>query len=190
MISYLVGRPFVEKDFVTMLCGQVGYAVRVTDSVKLQLLEKDQVELFIYTHVREDLLELFGFIDKNDRELFLLLIGVSGVGPKTALQILNVGSPQIIDAVQQANTHVFAAVPRVGKKLAQKIIIDLRTKLGALKELDIGPVSVERQEVIMALQALGFEESRIIQALQEVAVEEMTISDAVKKGIQQLGQLK
>jgi holliday junction DNA helicase RuvA len=190
MISYLVGRPFVEKDFVTILCGQVGYAVRVTDEVKLQLLEKDQVELFIYTHVREDLLELFGFIDRNDRELFLLLIGVSGVGPKTALQILNVGASQIVDAVQQANTHVFAAVPRVGKKLAQKIIIDLRTKLGALKELDIGPVSAERQEVILALQALGFDESHILRALQDVNVEEMPISDAIKTGIQLLGKVK
>src|SRR5258708_6252327 len=107
MISYLIGQPILEKDFVTILVNGVGYSVRVTAKTlselfapvgELQdLVPPKPVELFIYTHVKEEALELFGFQTRSDRELFLLLIDVSGVGPKTALNILNCGTARIID---------------------------------------------------------------------------------------------
>src|SRR5258708_6371808 len=150
MISYLMGKPVFEKDFVTILVGGVGYAVRVTDDCRQSLQGREEAELFIYTHVREEALELYGFAQRSERDLFLLLLGVSGVGPKTALGILHFQPNQIITAVQNAEVSLFTSVPRVGKKLAQKIIIDLRSKLGALKELDLGPLSGERQEVVLA----------------------------------------
>jgi holliday junction DNA helicase RuvA len=131
------------------------------------------------------------FVRKHLNSMVLnlgILISVSGVGPKTGLAILNFGASEIIEAVQQADTSFFAAVPRVGKKLAQKIIIELRTKLGALKELDLGPVSPQRQEVLLALQSLGFDERSVHQVLQEISVEEMSLSEAVKTAIQLLGK--
>jgi Holliday junction DNA helicase RuvA len=190
MISFLRGTPIIESESITVLVGGVGYGVRVTDKVKESASALAEIDLYIYTHVREESLELYGFEQRNDRELFLLLISVSGVGPKTALGILNLGATHIVDAVQQANTSFFAAVPRVGKKLAQKIIIDLRSKLGAIKELNIGPVSPQRQEVTLALEVLGFSEQAIFSVLERIAVDDLTTAEAVKQAIQELGKKK
>lgn len=188
MISYLIGQPIIEKNFVTILVHGVGYGVKVTQKTLGELAQLSEVELYIYTHVKEDALELFGFMTKGDRELFLLLIDVSGVGPKTALNILNYGDKQIIQAVQQADVGLFSSIPRVGKKLAQKIIIDLRSKLGALKELDLAPTSIQYQEVVLALQSLGFEDRAITLALEEVEVESLETGAAVKAAIQALSK--
>lgn len=188
MISYLSGKLVIEKDYITVVVGGVGYAVRVTDICRHNLVDNTETELYIYTHVREDALELYGFTQKNERELFLLLLGVSGVGPKTALGILNFKPNQIVDAVQNADIALFTSVARVGKKLAQKIIIDLRSKLGALKELDLGPLSPQRQEVVLALTGLGFAENSVYQVLQNIDVEELGLSTSVKKALQILGK--
>jgi len=183
MISYLIGQPIIEKDFLTVLCGQVGYAVKVTTAVLAEAAGQTEIRLHIYTHVKEEALELYGFSTSADREMFLLLISVSGVGPKTAIHILNSGSNQIVEAVQQANVSFFSTTPRVGKKLAQKIIIDLRSKLGSMKELDLAPLSPQRQEVSMALQTLGFEEQAIVEAVKQVDVEAVSSGEAVKQAI-------
>lgn len=183
MISYLFGQPIIEKDFLTVLCGQVGYAVHVNAAVLSEATGKAEVKLHIYTHVKEDAIELYGFTSTADRDLFMLLIGVSGVGPKTALGILNNTSLQIIEAVQNANISFFSAAPRVGKKLAQKIIIDLTSKLGALKELDLGPLSKQQEEVTLALQALGFDDNSIGKAVKAVDTEKLSSGEAVKQAI-------
>ncbi len=186
MISLLIGQPIIEKDFLTVLCGQVGYAVKVTTAVMAEAARVPEVKLHIYTHVKEEALELYGFSTTSDREMFLLLISVSGVGPKTAMHILDSGSSQIVEAVQQANVSFFSATPRVGKKLAQKIIIDLRTKLGSMKELDLAPLSPQRQEVTLALQTLGFDEQAIVEAVKQIEVEELTSGEAVKQAIKMI----
>jgi Holliday junction DNA helicase RuvA len=188
MISYLVGKPILEKDFVTVLVNGVGYGIRLTQKSMAEVLQLSEAEFFIYTHVKEDALELFGFVTREDRELFLLLISVSGVGPKTALSILNCGGTQIIQAVQQADVKFFASVPRVGKKVAQKIIIDLRTKLGALKELHLAPMSVQYQEVVVALQSLGFDETVIIPILEKIDIESLPIETTITLAMKELGK--
>lgn len=188
MISYLVGQPICEKDFVTILVNGVGYGVRVTEKTRSELAQKQSAELFIYTHVKEEALELYGFPNREERELFLLLISVSGVGPKTGLHILGCGSPAIIHAVQQADVGLFSSVPRVGKKLAQKIIIELRSKLGAIKELNLLPTSLKYADVVEALQSLGFTDQSISLALEKIDVEKMTLTEAVKAGVKSLGQ--
>jgi Holliday junction DNA helicase RuvA len=188
MISYLIGKPILEKDSVTILCHGVGYGVRVSERLRAKLFSQIEAEIFIHTHVREEALDLYGFENHAERDLFLLLLSVSGVGPKTALALLNYDPSQIIDAVQQANTTFFSAVPRVGKKLAQKIIIELRSKLGALKELEIGPLSPKLQEVTLALQSLGFDESSIHDALQSLNLEELQVGEAVKQALRHLTQ--
>jgi len=188
MISYLVGTPILEKDFVTILVNGVGYGVRLTQKTTAEVMQLPKVELFIYTHVKEEALELFGFSTRSDRDLFLLLISVSGVGPKTALNILNCGGTQIIHAVQQADVAFFSSVPRVGKKVAQKIIIDLRTKLGALKELNLAPMSVQYQEAVLALQSLGFDETLITTALEKIDVENLPIATVITLAVKDLGK--
>ena len=186
MISYLLGKPIPEKENITLLTNGVGYGVFVSDKTKNALQNKNEVELYIYTHVKEEALDLYGFQTRDERELFLLLLSVSGIGPKTALHILNIEVNDIIFAVQNADVTLFSQVPRVGKKVAQKIIIELKNKLGSLKELDLGPISEKRQEVILALQSLGFDERSIAKSLESLQVEELTVSEAVKLAMKKI----
>jgi Holliday junction DNA helicase RuvA len=188
MISYLQGKPLAEDDGLTILVQGVGYAVRVTQSSRQKALTLPEVQLHIYTHVREDVLELYGFFDRSERQLFLLLISVSGIGPKTALNIVEQGAQKLVAAVQDADVTFFSAIPRVGKKLAQKIIIELRGKLGAIKELDLTPLSAHHTEVIGALEALGFDERSVHLALSQLNVEELSLSDAVTQALKLLGR--
>jgi len=189
MISYLKGQALRTPKGVIVICHGVGYGVQIPDRA-LDLIDKDgQIELFTHTHVREDALELFGFATREDQTMFELLIDVSGVGPRTALQILNFAPNEIVNAVQQADIGFFCQVPRVGKKLAQKIIIELRGKLGSLKDLDLQPLSVLHQEVKDALLQLGFAERDIDKVLPELDIENVTTSAAIKAALPRLSRL-
>lgn len=188
MISYLIGQPIVEKNSITLLVNGVGYGVHVGNSMISKASGLDQLELFIYTHVREDKLELFGFESRQQKELFLLMLSVSGVGPSTALQITDQPNSAIIDAVQQANTAFFSSIPRIGKKLAQKIIIELSSKLGELKTLDLGPESSNRTEVREALLSLGFGENQIELILQQLEIEDQSVEISIKKALKLLAR--
>jgi holliday junction DNA helicase RuvA len=183
MIAYLQGKVRHQPEGIIVLCHGVGYGVHVSARTAQNLVDGQEVELFIYTHVREEALELFGFVHREEQSLFQLLLDVSGVGPKTALQIINFAPTEIINAVQQADTGFFSQVPRVGKKLAQKIIIELRSKLGALKELDLQPLSPWLQEVKEALLQLGFPERDIEHVLPKLGTEEMSTSAAIKTAL-------
>jgi Holliday junction DNA helicase RuvA len=161
MIAYLVGQPLVTKNSLIMLVNGVGYGVQVTTKTLAEVRGQSETALHVYTHVREDAFELFGFKEAADKELFELLLSVSGVGPRTALALTELGSQRLITAVQTADITVFSAVPRVGKKVAQKIIIELKPKLGSIQDLYLGSGNPQEQDVVDALQALGFAESEI-----------------------------
>lgn len=189
MIAYLKGQAIRSAKGLIVVCGGVGYGVLVPERVFANVDVDGQVELFVHTHVREDALELFGFASHDDQRVFELLIDVSGVGPKTALQILNFQPNEIITAVQQADIGFFSQVPRVGKKLAQKIIIELRGKLGSLKDLDLQPLSPMRQEVKDALLQLGFAERDIDKVLPEIADDGLTATEVIKKALPKLSRI-
>lgn len=188
MIGYLEGTPRLTGKQLLVVVGGVGYEVHVPQSVLATAPSQDTVQLFIHTHVREDALQLFGFDSKEHQELFELLLSVSGVGPSTALAITNLPSDQIIQAVQQADIKVFTSIPRVGKKLAQKIVIDLRSKLGELKQLDLSPRSTLAQQVIEALVSLGFAELDSEQALEDIDLESLSLEEAITQTIKKLGK--
>ena len=118
--------------------------------------------------------------------LFEYLLSVSGIGPKSALHIADRGVEPITQAVQQADIGFFTQIPRVGKKLAQKIIIDLRSKLGALKELDLKPESQQYSDVVSALENLGYGKDDIYRSLQNIDVEELSVQAAIKLAMKQL----
>lgn len=186
MIGYLRGIPKLDGTHLLVDVHGVGYLVYVGTSCLSAASQMEEIELYIHTHVREQSLELFGFQTAAARDLFLLLIDVSGVGPKTALAIADTGSDKIVEAVQNANVSFFTKVPRVGKKLAQKIIIELKSKLGSLKELNIATLSPELQIVVDAVTALGFSEEDAQQAVQELDLAELDTAAAVKAVLKQL----
>jgi len=183
MISYLIGKPVLVNQQLLVLTGGVGYGVFVTNSTLSAIQNQEQIELHIYDHIREDRFDLYGFLTPSEKELFLLLLSVSGVGPNTALHIMEHKPIDVIEAVQQANPAFFASVPRVGKKVAQKIIIELSSKLGQLKVLDLGPESSQKQEVRLALSNLGFDENSIELSLQQIEVESIPVEQAIKQAL-------
>lgn len=168
MIGYVSGKPLIQKESLIVVAHGVGYEVFVTSQTLLQAQNAEEVQLFVHTHVREDSLMLFGFPTVGEKEMFELLLSVSGVGPRIALAITSYGAGKIVEAVQTANVGLFSSVPRVGKKLAQKIIIELKPKLGSLYELQLGPTNKQQEDVIEALLALGFSEADIHRAIQQL----------------------
>lgn len=191
MIGYLQGKPLPQKDSLLVVVNGVGYQVHVTGRVLAQANTQEEVTLYTYTHVREDILELYGFSQPADKEIFELLLSVSGVGPRIALAISEYGPEAISQAVQTANVGLFSSVPRVGKKLAQKIIIELKSKLGSLYELQLGPQNQQQQDVTEALVALGFSEAEVHQVLPDVLPDESTdAAQAIKAAIKLLTNKK
>jgi Holliday junction DNA helicase RuvA len=186
MIGFLSGKPQLYGNKVLIIVNGVGYEVYVGQRVLSKVGTLADIALYIHTHVREDALELFGFESSADKELFLLLLSVSGIGPKTALLIADQGAAAITDAVQNATVSFFTKLPRVGKKVAQKIIIELKSKLGSLKELKIGGLSEHDQMIADAVIALGFDEQAVLEAIEKAPVSEMTVEAAVKVLLRQL----
>lgn len=181
MIAFLTGKPILDGNKLIILVGGVGYEVYVGQKLLSHAPSESEISVYVHTHVREDALELFGFANAQDRDLFLLLLSVSGIGPKTALLIADQGAESITQAVQQANVSFFTKIPRVGKKMAQKIIIDLKSKLGSLKELKIGGLSDHDQTLVDAVVALGFDEQQVYEALEKENFADMPVEKALPK---------
>ena len=188
MIGMLTGVVILQNQEVIIYVSGVGYQVAVTTSTTAKLINGQTVTLHIFTHVKEDALELFGFPELAEKKLFQLLLSVSGVGPRTALAISDLGASTITQAVQEANVSRFSTVPRVGKKLAQKIIIELKSKLGSLQELELGGVTdPNQQEVVAALLSLGFEEQQIYRVVREIDAS-LGVAEQAKLAMKQLAQ--
>lgn len=168
----------------------VGYKVLVSSPFFSKVVLDSKVRIFTHTHVREDSLELFGFESIEDLKLFEYLISVSGVGGKTALGIFSVGSrSDIVSAIVTGNVSFFTAVPRLGKKNAQKIIIELKNKLGGVEDLDLSSSdSMEANEVIAALEHFGYSIREAELAFQAVKKDGLTTEQMVKLSLKYLGK--
>ncbi len=168
----------------------VGYNVFVSHAVFAKHQVGENVKLYTYTHIREDALELYGFSSPEDLKLFQMLISVSGVGCKSALGIFSVGSRiDIINAIVKGNVGFFTAVPRLGKKNAQKIIIELKNKLGGIEDLDLSEgVTHEQQEAIAALKSFGFTSFEAEQAIRNIARSGLKTEEIVKLALKELGK--
>lgn len=166
MIGFLKGTiQFKEIQTFIIDVHDVGYQVAVPAFLAQETKAGDKVKLFIYTHVREDEISLFGFSNQEEKQIFLHLISVSGIGPKLALNILSSsnGAANILKAIQNAKVEFFENIKGVGKKSAQRIIVDLKTKIGSLKELDFAAEA--DRDLIEALKGLGFGQEEIKKAI-------------------------
>ncbi|MBI3954669.1 Holliday junction branch migration protein RuvA [Candidatus Collierbacteria bacterium] len=165
MIGFLSGQIIAAKFGEVLLnVNGVGYKVMVPTNLSPK---SGNLSLYIHTHVREDALVLFGFSTKADLDLFELLIGVSGVGPKSALAILSAaGELAVRQAIEEGNLSFFSAIPGIGKKSAQKILLDLRPKLGR-KDFDLDKLEND-SELVQALVSLGFKAGEISPILTKI----------------------
>lgn len=177
MIGYLSGK-IIEKSLTsaTVLAGQVGYEVNLPSSVLAKIKKDEEVELWIYTHVREDILALFGFSDKESLEFFKLLLSVSGIGPKVALAIISAAPlVKIRESISKGDPTTLASVSGVGRKTAEKAVVELKGKLG---NISAGSqiFSVEGEETLDALLTLGFSRAEAAEAIAKLP-EELTGTD-------------
>ncbi|MFC1627204.1 Holliday junction branch migration protein RuvA [Patescibacteria group bacterium] len=191
MIASLSGKPkpHTPTSIIVDVEG-VGYKVFTPPTLLNSLLKKDAIDLFIYTHVRDDTFALYGFDSLDKLQLFELIISISGIGPKIAIILLDKGAEAITTAVSKADVDFFTSVPRLGKKNAQKIIIELKPKLGDLEDLDLASESSETQEAVSALVGLGFTKKQSQRALKQIADPNDSIEDKITKAIKYLGKNK
>jgi Holliday junction DNA helicase RuvA len=195
MFYYLNGTvAVIDLGQVVLDCGGVGFLVSTTTTTisKLKLGEKS----LLYTHcvIREDAFDIYGFATRRELETFRLLVGVNGVGPKAALGILSTVTPDGLSmAVVTQNEKSLTAAPGVGKKLAQRILLELKDKMGTQETLDfsggdggaapsLSPGS-EATEAVQALQVLGYDQNTIAAVMKGMNVEGMTVQDIIKQAL-------
>lgn len=191
MIGFLKGTIELQEDpYLFINVGGVGYKVTASKDLLAQGSKiGDAIKLFTYTHVREDILELYGFSTRENLKLFELLISVSGVGPKTALGVFSIGSAeQILNAIAKGDVSFFTAVPRLGKKNAQKIIIELKNKVGSTAELDLSEKEgKEHEEVLEVLKTLGFSRKEALSAVKSIKKDGST-EEKIRLALKYLGK--
>ncbi|MBI2028631.1 MAG: Holliday junction branch migration protein RuvA [Candidatus Levybacteria bacterium] len=191
MIGFLRGEiVFKEGNYIIIDVGGIGYKVFVAQDVISKSNNNSHLKLFTYTHVREDAISLFGFLDSLDLKLFEDLISVSGIGPKTAMNIFSVGTrEEITQAIISGDVVFFTGIPRLGKKNAQKIIIELKSKLGSVEDLDLTKIDVkENSEVIAALRNFGFNNKEALDALKAIEGKGKTTEGKIRLALKYLGK--
>ena len=148
MISRLRGTVVARSGAgIVVDVGGVGYLVAATPRVQARLGEETTVDT--YLHVREDALQLYGFASADERELFELLLGVSGIGPKVALAIVSGSTPaELRRAIAREDTARFEAIPGIGRKTAQRVVLDLKDKLGVVAEASTGGAPLAREALV------------------------------------------
>lgn len=186
MIGYLRG-VIIDRgaDRVIIDVNGVGYDVSLPANL---MINGDEIELYIYTHVREDILALYGFENREQMNFFRSLLSVSGIGPKVALAI--VGSAPIDhlkDSISKGDPSLLSAVSGVGKKTAEKAVVELKGKMGFVGSL--GEIFVEgTDEVVDALAGLGFKRDEVIAGLKKVPGEITDNDEKIKWLIKNLGR--
>ncbi len=195
MIAYIQG--IVSEKTPTRIVidvNGIGHEILVPISSYDRIGEKGAVtKLLTYLHVREDILQLFGFATPEEKEMFLLLISVSGIGPKSALGILSsIATKDLRSAIAHENLNMLTAVPGIGKKTAQRIVVELKDKVGKAgisPDVPSGytPSSQKADEALMALVSLGYHKSvaekAIVKALQDVQGTEPTLQELIKNAL-------
>jgi holliday junction DNA helicase RuvA len=199
MIAYLSGTLFSKNpQSVVVDINGVGYQIFIPLSTFYRLPdEANTVSLHIYTHVRQDTLQLFGFQTETEKQIFLLLISVSGIGPRVALNILSgMGFEELLSAIVRADSERISSIPGVGIKTSQRIILELKEKASKLAE-GIGEIPEQRVEIrdretyedaLSALINLGYPSKSAKKAL-ETALQtdhEMNIETLLKEALQNL----
>lgn len=203
MIAYLSGK-LLEKQANTAIVdvGGVGYEVSIPLSTFYELGEVgSEVSLRIYTHVREDAIQLFGFKTTRERDLFLRLISVQGIGAKMGIGMLSgMSADEIVMAIRTDNVLRIKSIPGVGQKTAERIIIDLRDKVGELSSAALGsqgpsgasqvPSDAVFDDALSALVNLGYQRPAAEKALKQAAQDgaEMTVQKLLRRALQVLAK--
>lgn len=192
MLYYLNGTVTVLRENLAVIdCGGVGFACHTTSTTLSRLTVGKQQMLYTYCNIREDAFDIFGFATREELDYFEALLGVSGVGPKAALAILSVLPPERLSlAVMTGDEKSITAANGVGKKMAQRVILELKDKLGsAMTEFaadggaGAAAPSGKLAEATAALVSLGYSQSEIGLALKGVDVENLPVEEIIRRAL-------
>lgn len=180
-----------EKYLLIMTSGGIGYKVGVMPDTVSKVSVDQNIKLHIYSHIREDAFDLYGFENKAELGLFELLLSVSGIGPKTALTVMSSGSVADISvAISKGDTDFFTQTSGIGTKGAQRIIVDLRNKVGAIGDLDLSSDKVtENKQISEALKSFGFKDSEAQAAVKSLPKDkDLTLEQKIKLALKSLSR--
>lgn len=199
MFYYLDGTVAELLPYLAVIdCGGVGYACKTTNNTLSGLRKGQRGKLYTYLNVGEGVFDLYGFATQRELNSFKLLIGVSGVGPKAALAILSAGTPEALAlAIVTGDEKALTAAPGVGKKIAQRIILELKDKMAkeSAGELDfsrgtgaaaIPAFTSKAAEAAQALAVLGYSSQEVGMALKGVDVENLPLEEIIRQSLKKM----
>ena len=192
MISYVKGTvAYIGNDCIVVDNNGIGYNIQVSPSTASAVVMEKEVKIYTYMNVKENELSLFGFLKKEELNMFNLLIGVNGVGPKSAVAMLGALSPsQLALAIATEDIKALSVGQGIGKKIAQRIALELKDKVGAdtittgveiVQKVDV--TTGERAEALSALMALGFTKNEAENAIKAVFVNGMATEEIISKAL-------
>lgn len=193
MIGYLTGKIISSKPTQILLdVNGVGYAVKISINTFEKLTGNSSISLHIYTNVKEDSITLYGFYTETEKEMFELLISISGVGPKSALSLLSgISTDDLKQAIITSNIERMIAVPGIGRKTAERLILELKNKVGEIKEEGITPAKPSVQkEAVAALTTLGYNLASSEKAVHKILSEnpETILEELIKSALKELNK--
>jgi len=197
MFYYLSGTvAHIESYLAVIDCAGVGYACHTTVSTLSNLTVNEKARLYTYCHIREDAFDIYGFYTEGERRSFEMLIGVSGVGPKAALSILSSNSPEgFAAAVITNNEKALTSAPGIGKKLAQRIILELKDKLAkdSFEFQAGGAISAggedrfsKAADAASALAVLGYNQAEITAAMAGLEIETQPLEEIIRQALKRM----
>ena len=198
MFYYVSGTVAHMAPYLAVIdCGGVGYACRTTSQTLSRLKQGEKAKLYTYLHVREDAMELYGFFSESELNCFQMLISVSGVGPKAALSILSAATPEALAmSVITGDEKTLTVAPGIGKKIAQRIILELKDKLAKGQIAPGGEayggtgVTVipenKTSEAAAALAVLGYSQGEINLALKGLDLEALSLEEIIKAALKKM----
>lgn len=199
MFYYLSGPvAHIEPHLAVIDCGGVGYACRTTNYTLSNIKQGEKAKLFTHLNVREDAMELYGFATSEELNLFRQLISVTGVGPKAAISILSASTPaNLALSIITGDEKALTCAPGVGKKIAQRVILELKDKLAKGQSVGIAGESYggsgvtiipenKLSEASAALAVLGYSQSEINLALKGVDLDSLTLEQIIKAALKKM----
>ena len=183
MIYFLIGEvELLEKNFVVINNNNIGYQIKISDATHKKILDlisndrKKKIKFYTFMTIKDEIIFLYGFLSREELEIFNQLLSVSGIGPKAAMNILaNITHENILSAIANENINLLSSVPGIGKKTAQRLILELKDKINKL-DLNISADNKNFFEAQEALFSLGYSQSDIIKVTTQIKNQNQNLS--------------
>ena len=183
MIYFLIGEvELLEKNFVVINNNNIGYQIKISDATHKKILDlisndrKKKIKFYTFMTIKDEIISLYGFLSREELEIFNQLLSVSGIGPKAAMNILaNITHENILSAIANENINLLSSVPGIGKKTAQRLILELKDKINKL-DLNISADNKNFLEAQEAHFSLGYSQSDIIKITTQIKNQNQNLS--------------